>query len=127
MRKQSITSIFGIVGIVSWSITIFLREEAINSAYLNFILGVMPNISAAWFFIWVGEIISNIKKYNFNFKIASRISGVIFILALISEIIHDLFLNSPFDIYDIIGTVLSIILYLVTFYFFNNLNIDKQS
>ncbi|KHS58463.1 MULTISPECIES: hypothetical protein [Terrisporobacter] len=127
MKKHTITSVFGIIGILSWTITIFLREISIDNTSINFLLGVMPNLSAAWAFIWLGEIIVNKKNIDFNFKIASAISVLIFLLSIISEVIHDLFLNSSFDIYDLISTVISIIMYLTLLYFNkNHIKIDEQ-
>lgn len=127
MKKHTITSVFGIIGILSWTITIFLREISIDNTSINFLLGVMPNLSATWAFIWLGEIIVNKKNIDFNFKIASAISGLILLLAIISEVIHDLFLNSSFDIYDLISTVISIIMYLTLLYFNkNHIKIDEQ-
>lgn len=119
MRRYSSTSILGIIGMVTWIATILLRELSINNICISFILGIMPNISAAWLFIWLGETIVKQKSISSNFRIISIISGLIFLLALISEIIHDKFLNSPFDVYDIIATIVSIAIYLVVFYFSN--------
>lgn len=114
MKRITITSIFGIVGILFWALTILLRETSLNSVgIVNFILGIMPNISATWFFIWMEEVIINRLNKDFNFKILSIIAILIFIFAIISEIIHDIFLNSPFDIYDIMVTILAITLYLI--------------
>ena len=117
MNKKTTTYFFGIIGIITWSITIFLREQSINNSIINFILGIMPNISATWFFIWMAE---------FTIKRAIFSSSIIFILALVSEIIHDIYLESPFDINDIIATILSIILYLIVFYFKKNTIIEDQ-
>ena len=126
MNKKTTTYYFGIIGIITWSITIFLREQSINNSIINFILGIMPNISATWFFIWMDEFTLNIKKLNFTIKRAIFSSSIIFILALVSEIIHDIYLESPFDINDIIATILSIILYLIVFYFKKNTIIEDQ-
>ncbi|MDU7453700.1 hypothetical protein [Clostridium saudiense] len=126
MNKKTTTYFFGIIGIITWSITIFLREQSINNSIINFILGIMPNISATWFFIWMDEFTLNIKKLNFTIKRAIFSSSIIFILALVSEIIHDIYLESPFDINDIIATILSIILYLIVFYFKKNTIIEDQ-
>ena len=52
MKKYTVTSVFGIIGIISWAITILLRETyLVNIDIINFKLGVMPNIGAVWFFI----------------------------------------------------------------------------
>ena len=118
MKKITITLIFGLIGVVLWNVTNILRTTSlINIDALKFILGIMPNVAACWVFIWVGELIITKINNNYNFKFASIVSGIIFLLAIISELIHDKFLNSPFDINDIIATILSIIVYLVSFYF----------
>lgn len=117
MKKYTITHIFGIIGVLFWSGTVLLREMLLSdSGVINFILGIMPNISASWVFIWIGEKLINKVNRDFTFKTASIISGVIFLLALISEIIHEMFLNSPFDVNDIIATIVAIIFYLALFY-----------
>ena len=118
MKKITITLIFGLIGVVLWNVTNILRTTSlINIDILRFILGIMPNIAACWVFIWVGELIITKINNNYNSIFASIVSGVVFLLAIISEFIHDKFLNSPFDINDIIATILSIIIYLVSFYF----------
>ena len=117
MKKYTITHIFGIIGVLFWSGSVLLREMLLSdSGVINFILGIMPNISASWVFIWIGEKLINKVNRDFTFKTASIISGVIFLLALISEIIHEMFLNSPFDVNDIIATIVAIIFYLALFY-----------
>lgn len=127
MKKHTITSAFVIIGILSWTITIFLREMSIDNTSINFLLGVMPNLSATWAFIWLSEIIINKKNTDFNFKIASAISGLIFLLSIISEVIHDLFLNSSFDIHDLISTIVAVVMYLIILYFSNKyIKIDEQ-
>ena len=129
MNKYTITSVFGIIGVLSWSLTILLREVTLSgNDTIKFILGIMPNISACWLFICVGEVIVNKMNNNFTFKVASIISGVIFLLAIISELIHDIFLNSPFDMNDIIATILAITLYLISFYITKyKVKINEQS
>lgn len=118
MKKFTLTHIFGIIGAFSWSGTIWLRETTLSDInFLNFVLGIMPNISASWFFIWMGEQIITKANRNFTFKAAGIVSGMLFLLALISEIIHDVYLNSPFDVNDIIATLAAIMLYLTVFYF----------
>lgn len=54
-------------------------------------------------------------------------SGTVFVLALISEIIHDIYLNSPFDINDIVATIISIVLYLIVFCLKKNTIVEEQS
>ncbi|NLL29552.1 MAG: hypothetical protein GX258_00540 [Clostridiales bacterium] len=121
IKKPTLTAVFGIIGGFSWTIAYLLRETAINNIeQVNFILGVMPNIAAAWFFIWMAENIFERSNKEFTLKASAIASGVIFILGLISEVIHDLFLDSPFDIFDMIATTCAIIVYLSVFYFRKN-------
>ena len=48
MKKYTITHVFGIIGALSWSGTVLLREMLLSDiGVLNFILGIMPNISAS--------------------------------------------------------------------------------
>lgn len=117
MKKYTITHVFGIIGVLSWSGTVLLREMLLSDiGVLNFILGIMPNISASWVFMWIGEKLINKESRDFTFKAASIVSGMIFLFALLSEIIHDMFLNSPFDANDIIATIVALIFYLTLFY-----------
>ena len=119
MKKITITLVFGLIGVILWNVTNILRTTSlINIDILRFILGIMPNIAACWVFIWVGELIITKINNNYNSIFASIVSGVVFLLAIISEFIHDKFLNSPFDINDIIATILAIAVYLVSFYFY---------
>ena len=127
-EKFTVTYIFALIGALTWAFTILLRGTSITSiAPINFILGIMPNISAAWFFIWIGEIIFLKVKREFNMKEAFISCTVVFILALLSEIVHQLFLNSPFDIYDIIATILASIIYLLVFKATLKPNKDRKS
>ena len=119
MKKITITLVFGLIGVILWNVTNILRTTSlINIDILRFILGIMPNIAACWVFIWVGELIITKINNNYNSIFASIVSGIVFLLAIISEFIHDKFLNSPFDIDDIIATILAIAVYLVSFYFY---------
>lgn len=68
MKKLSLTTVFGLIGALSWGLTVLLRGTSLNNIELiQFILGMMPNISAAWFFIWMGERFFEKSKKEFNF------------------------------------------------------------
>lgn len=113
MKKITVTSIFGIIGGISWILTNFLRELSWDGMEsIQLILGIMPNISACWLFIWFGEILVDKRKHAYTFQTASLVSGLILLLAIASEFVHDIFLNSPFDKNDVIATVLAIVVYL---------------
>lgn len=114
MRKITTTYIMGIIGVVTWALTIFLRGTQLSTVNsIAFILGIMPNISATWVFIWIAEFICEKLSKVFTFKISIISCGAILILAFISEIVHDLFLNSPFDVNDMIATICAIAVYFI--------------
>ena len=114
MTKFTTTYIIGVIGIVTWALTIFLRGTQLSTVNsIAFILGVMPNISATWLFIWIAEFICEKLSKVFTFKISIISCGAILILAFISEIVHDLFLNSPFDVNDMIATICAIAIYFI--------------
>lgn len=121
-KKYTITTVFGVIGILSWLLTLLLRERPWNGMeIMQFILGVMPNISACWVLLWFGENRVMKKRKMFTFKVATTLSVVIFLLAVVSEMVHDVFLNSPFDKNDIIATILAIVVYLACMYVFTRL------
>lgn len=114
--KRTLTYTFGVIGAISWTITLFLRGQCIDSSLFNFILGIIPNIAAIWVILALFEQIFMQINFEFSFKKAVHISIITLLLALISEFIHDIYLNSPFDVNDIIATILSAIIYLIFFY-----------
>ena len=121
-KKYTITTVFGVIGIASWLFTLLLRERPWNGMeIMQFILGVMPNISACWLLLWFGENRVMKKGKMFTFKVATTLSVVIFLLAVVSEMVHDVFLDSPFDKNDIIATILAIVVYLACMYVFTRL------
>jgi len=107
--KMGSVEILGYTGIFLWIAIILLRGISLtnNSLYL-FLLGIFPNLAAAWamtmFAKWV---ILFILKRSVTVKIHFCICAAIIFLALISEVIHDMFLGSPFDIYDMLITVVA--------------------
>ena len=118
MKSLLTSKALGVIGAILWAATIILRETTLNSiGILNFILGIAPNIGAAWLFTFLIEnIYSSLLKRRFAIKAAATTSIAIWILSLGSEIIHDLFLNSPFDINDIIATSFALMIYFINFY-----------
>lgn len=127
MKNFLTTKTLGVIGAISWTGTIILRETTLTSIQaFNFILGIAPNIAAAWLFAFSMEIIySTLLKRKVRIKDALTISMTIWLLSLGSEIIHDLFLNSPFDINDIIATAFALIIFLIIFYL-NNEDLNTE-
>jgi len=108
MRKIKFGSveIFGYIGIITWVTVNLLRGYAVSDhAVYVFLLGILPNLGAAWGMTMFGKwgVVFILKK-KITFKIHLCLCAGVFALALLSEIIHHLYLNSPFDIYDIIIT-----------------------
>ena len=121
-KKYTITTVFGVMGILSWLLTLLLRKRSWNGMeIMQFLLGVMPNISASWLLLWFGENRVMKKGKMFTFKVATTLSVVIFLLAVVSEMVHDVFLNSPFDKNDIIATILAVAVYLTSMFVFTRL------
>jgi len=111
MKKLRIGSIeiLGYTGIIIWVTVNILREYNLsdNSVYL-FFLGMLPNLGAAWVVTMFGKwIVIFVWKRSLTVKIHLFICMGIFVLAIGSEIVHDLFLNSPFDTYDILITIIA--------------------
>ena len=108
MKKIKFSSIevLGIVGLVLWNVVNLLREiqPSGNAAYL-FWLGVLPNLGAAWGMTMFGKwALILLAKQNYTLKTHALLCAGIAALALGSEVVHDLFLNSAFDFYDIMVT-----------------------
>ncbi|MGL4453696.1 MAG: hypothetical protein ACRCTZ_21265 [Sarcina sp.] len=110
------SKILGFTGALAWVSTEFLRNtSAMNNEILSFILGILPNIGAAIAICLILEIIfvERLKKKQ-SMKLLVYIIGGVFLGALVSELVHELFLNSRFDINDIIATIVSLGIYSFT-------------
>lgn len=108
IRMGSI-EILGYIGLIIWVAVIFLRKYSLsdNNVYL-FFLGILPNLGAAWIATMFGKwMVIFVWKRSFTVKIHLFICIGLFALAFGSEIIHDLFLNSSFDAYDILITMIA--------------------
>lgn len=109
MKKIKLGSveILGYVGIAVWITVIFLRAYPLSeSAAYWFWLGILPNAGAAWaatmFAKWL--VVFGLKKV-ITVKLHLMLCIGVLILALVSEMVHALFLNSPFDLYDMLITI----------------------
>lgn len=111
MKKIKFGSIevMGYIGIAIWIAVIICRGHVQwdNNIY-KFWLGILPNLGAAWVMTMFAKWFVNlVLKFEYKFRVHIFTCIGIFCLALISEVIHDLFLNSPFDAIDIIITVIA--------------------
>ena len=106
---KKIYTILSFIGIVLCSATIFLRETVLmDYDIIKRILWVAPNFGAVW--VGVGFtylFFPYIFKREFDAKYTNLLVGAVFVLLLISEIIHHLFLDSPFDIWDMLASAVA--------------------
>ena len=101
--------ILGYIGGLIWVAVILLRGVSFsnNSTYL-FLIGILPNLGAAWIITMFGKwIVLFICKQDYSIKRHCIICFGVLVLALVSELIHDSFLNSPFDVCDIVITIIA--------------------
>jgi len=101
--------ILGYMGGLIWGAVILLRGISFsnNSIYL-FLVGILPNLGAAWVTTMFGKwIVLFICKQDYSIKKHCIFCFGIIILAFLSELIHDSFLNSTFDIYDMVITIIA--------------------
>ena len=101
--------IFGYLGLLIWVVVIFIRgyDFSDNDLFL-FLRGILPNLGAAWAATMFGKwIITTMGQKKVTIKSYLLLCVGIFLLALGSEVVHDIFFNSPFDIYDIFITILA--------------------
>lgn len=114
MGKDKITliRILGIIGALIWTLTILLRDVGIiNNGFIKFLLGIAPNFA-------VGLLIPAliiicypiIFKREILFKEFILMLVGSYILILSSEIVHDRFLNSSFDILDMIASLVGFVI-----------------
>ena len=107
--KRESTEKLGCIGGFIWSLVYFMRDMNLSdNEVVKFLLGVLPNLGAAWAFTMLGKwiILYTIKK-SMTLKIHFVLCASVLVFAVASEIIHDKLLNSPFDIWDIILTIIA--------------------
>lgn len=108
-------NVLGLIGLAMWSMAVILRETAIiNYDIARLILGVMPNFGVVWGLVFFTMLFS-VKglKRDFDSKSIYLTLLIIMILLLLSEIIHAKFLNSPFDIWDMISSAIASIIIII--------------
>jgi len=112
MEKKPFKKVYvlGLVGAILWGLTVLLRDTSIiNNSIIKQILFVTPNIGATLVaFYIIDKYYSIITKKDFTLKMSLITLGMILLLAICSEIYHDLFLNASFDIADILATLITV-------------------
>lgn len=117
MKAQSDTvkgttwlKVLGFLGFGLWALTIFLRGTAVvQHDTVNFLLGIAPNFGAALVLPMMAVIYYPIA-FKRELSVATfRYSLVaIFLFLFLSEVVHDLFLNSRFDPYDLVASLIAL-------------------
>ena len=102
----------GLFGVFLWVFTIFLRETSlVQDSRINFLLGITPNFGVA---LLIPMLLINYFPIVFKKAITHRNflcgMGIIFTTLFFSEVVHDLFLNSPLDIWDLVASSVAIII-----------------
>ena len=99
--------ILGYIGAITWAAVNFLRgSHASDHAVYLFLLGILPNLGAAWALTMFGKWgILLVLKRKYTVRTHGMLCLLIVFFAVISEFIHDWFLSSRFDIYDVLITV----------------------
>lgn len=99
-----------LIGVLLWAATVFLRETSlIHVPIIRSLLGVAPNFGAVWgaFGLTYTTVFPVILKRKFDFRYSVPLLVLIVSLLLVSEIIHDVFLNSPFDGWDMVTSLVA--------------------
>ena len=117
---KKIYIILALIGMLIWTAAIFLRETSVmENGFLRRILWVAPNFGVVWAGVGFTYLIyPNIRKREFEPKYILPLVGVILVLLLLAEIIHHFFLDSPFDVWDMVASVLAAII-IIAIYIFN--------
>lgn len=119
MKKKdlSIFNMLGLLGSALWTLTIFLREaEIAPGGTVSFLMGVAPNFS-------VGLLIPALIIIGYPSVFKRNLSLRPFILLLMgsyaiifaSEVIHDVFLGSTFDVLDMAATLIGFAIMVLAF------------
>jgi cation transport ATPase len=111
-EKKKITriNVLGLIGALLWALAIFLRETTLmQNEIISFLLGIAPNFGVGLLLPMFTVIYYPILfKKDITFKKFILILIAIFLLLFVSEVVHDKFLNSRFDFYDMIASLIAL-------------------
>lgn len=111
MEKKDVAllKLIGAIGMLVWALAVVLRGTPIAAnETIDFFLGIAPNFGVGLLLPPLSIIYYPvIFKKESTFKQFILILIGIFILLFASEVIHDKFLNSSFDIYDMIASLVA--------------------
>ena len=108
IRRGSI-EILGYIGLILWVSIILQRMWGSSVSDVDtFIIGIAPNIGAAWLVTLIGKLIVIFGfKQDLTIKKHFLICAGVLSIALISEIFYYVFFHRAFDMWDIIATVVA--------------------
>ncbi len=109
-KKITLIDVLGLIGALLWALTIFLRGTALmQNETISFLLGIAPNFGVGLLLPMFTVIYYPILfKKDITFKKFILILIAIFLLLFVSEVVHDKFLNSRFDFYDIVASLIAL-------------------
>lgn len=112
IKKKNITfiDVLSLIGGLLWVSAIFLRgTDIMQNEIVGFLIGIAPNFGVglmlpAFALIYYPIIF----KKNITFNKFILILIAIYILLFVSELVHDKFLNSRFDLYDMTASLIAL-------------------
>lgn len=118
---KKIYSILAVAGVIMWSAVIFLRETPLmDNAVLRRILWVAPNFGVVWACVgFIFMLFPLIFKREFDPKHTLHLVGGILTLLILSEVVYNVFLDSPFDVWDMAASAVASIVVIMIYYFKN--------
>lgn len=102
-----------VVGAMLWASVVFLRQTSVvQYSVVRSLLGLAPNFGVVWvgFGLTYTIVFPVVLKRKFDLRYSVPLILIILALLLASEIIHDLFLNAPFDVWDMVASVIAAVL-----------------
>ncbi len=101
--------ILGYIGMAVWVGANILRMlDLSNHPTYLFMVGMLPNVGAAWSFTMLFKWLVQWRcAGDYTILAHMLLCGIVMLLGLISELIHDMFLGAPFDSYDVFASMLA--------------------
>lgn len=111
-NRFSLFNLLGLLGVFLWVTVIFFREApGIDYPGIRFWLGIAPNFGAA---LLLPVLFANyfpvlfkrpLTRLHFSYGLAGVFAALFF-----SEVIHAVFLNSMFDIWDLAASLIGLVI-----------------
>jgi len=114
-KSLTLFNILGLLGVLLWVLTIFLREMPVaHNPGINFWLGIAPNFGVA---LLLPMLLVNYYPVVFKRALTRRFFlyglAILFTALVFSEVVHDIFLNSKFDIWDLVASLVALVIMVV--------------